>query len=1141
MRVPCGDITPGTLVVVYKGEVVPCDLLLVTSGAEEGDGRVYVETAALDGESDLKPRSAPAVTACTGVEELSHLSGTVDCPLPNAQLYAFDALLHLDDVAGNVFISPAGASAMPATGTARAAPMTITSPEEVSARQQASSMEVGESTMLTPPRRRDTLGSVGAATPVNGDSLLQGGTVVRDTPWAAGWAVYTGDDTKAAQCSTGVPIKISDIEGRVNSMTWLIFRVQLVIVLVLTGAAIAWNTPKWLGEHWYLGYSKHSSVALDALVLCVRFLLLNSFMIPVSLKVLLDLAKGAYASQVAADSSMAAVDGRHARVANSNCLEDCGVISHVLTDKTGTLTDNVMHFEGSHVVQCEPRGPQGGLLRMPVSGYSLPLSDVALKQSPGQHEHLFWSALVLCSAAHAQHQDVVHPGSQHKPWQWHPAGLAKLLERPTVHNTNPVRATCEEADTLLGEEERGGGHLQHLQTASDVAAHASAAQQLLAAQHTVRRAVSFHSPSPDEEALVHAAACRGYVLSHRSPGPQDSEFVQLAPAKTVADAIHVCACASTYPLASVLAAAGSLSSKTVWYAEGAAEPGHDALGRFHVLHTVPFTSTRKRMAVVVRGAGESARSGAWLLMKGADEVMLPRLRPKESTDTTAGFLEVSAKRGLRTLVVAARFLSCEELAGWESTWHLAQARLHERDAAMAAAADRLEHSLTLLGATAIRDALQPGVPSALQALRSAGVATWMLTGDKMETALQIAQASQLVRPFVSVSHTDTGSWSDDAGLPMLHLIGDTNADISDSVRSFHAFAASTAVSTCGYAITVSGNAASTALNSSSIATQFRELLLNARQVVCCRASPGNKAELVQMCKAHLQHTRVLSIGDGGNDVPMIQAAHVGIGISGREGEAASRTADVAIPRFSALVPLLLYHGRRAHRATSFLAQFALYKSMFMCSQQILFNCFAAGLAGSSMFDSFSLTAFNTLFTTAPLAVLCYGDDLNLESSLANPTLYRQSLANRWMTSSSVLGWAVLAWLHGVAVWAAALSFVVIQDSVVMLSYASFSAVLSTVLLGLWVASPIKSRALLVVNCICQALFAMSIILRSSLQGESAAVASAVIAQLWTHASFLPWIAAILLFNVLSLWLLARSHSPTLNGDRRLQGHNKDVL
>jgi phospholipid-translocating ATPase len=457
-------------------------------------------------------------------------------------------------------------------------------------------------------------------------------------------------------------------------------------------------------------------------------------------------------------------------------------------------------------------------------------------------------------------------------------------------------------------------------------------------------------------------------------------------------------------------------------------------------------------------------------------------------------------------MVAARAVQYDQAEKWVQQWFAAGSSLHDRQSALNAAASNMEQSLQLLGATAVEDSLQAGVPRALDSLRQAGIATWMLTGDKMETALQIATASRLVSPFClqTTEFGHTASYGD--RLPMLHLhaAACTPLEVLFRVRDAEKWVKSQSPGQ-GYALVLNGDFAHAALLDSDICAQFAALLLQADQVICCRASPQNKAQLVEMCKQKLVNSRVLAIGDGGNDVPMIQAAHVGVGLSGREGEGASRAADVSVPAFAGLLPLLLYHGRKAHRTTAFLAQFALYKSFALCLQQTLFNAFVAGISGTSVFDAISLTTFNTLFTTAPLAALAFGTDMSYVDAVNRPGAYRQSLANQWRNPATVVLWMTAAVTHGVVAWlAAAAAFVVASDPQSVISYVCFACVLLTVLFLLVVLSPVQGRALWFCTVGCGLLFLCTLICRAYFAtGEMSVVAQIVLVRFSTWQGILP--------------------------------------
>ena len=129
--------------------------------------------------------------------------------------------------------------------------------------------------------------------------------------------------------------------------------------------------------------------------------------------------------------------------------------------------------------------------------------------------------------------------------------------------------------------------------------------------------------------------------------------------------------------------------------------------------------------------------------------------------------------------------------------------------------------------------------------------------------------------------------------------------------------------------------------------KLRELFLSCSDdidvVLACRVSPQQKADIVNMIKARFPTKITLSIGDGANDVNMITQAHVGVGILGKEGQQAARSADYAIGQFKFLKPLMFIHGREANRRNSFLVLYTFYKNVLYISAQYVFafwSCFS---------------------------------------------------------------------------------------------------------------------------------------------------------------------------------------------------------
>jgi phospholipid-transporting ATPase len=140
-----------------------------------------------------------------------------------------------------------------------------------------------------------------------------------------------------------------------------------------------------------------------------------------------------------------------------------------------------------------------------------------------------------------------------------------------------------------------------------------------------------------------------------------------------------------------------------------------------------------------------------------------------------------------------------------------------------------------------------------------------------------------------------------------------------------------------------------------------ELALKVEVVLACRVSPKQKSEIVTMVKDALPDKTTLSIGDGANDVPMIMAACVGIGIAGKEGLAAARASDFSISQFRFLKPLLFVHGRECYRKNANVVCYSFYKSMLYVIAQLWFG-FMSVFSGMTLYEPFIYQMFNFNFT-----------------------------------------------------------------------------------------------------------------------------------------------------------------------------------
>jgi phospholipid-transporting ATPase len=309
-----------------------------------------------------------------------------------------------------------------------------------------------------------------------------------------------------------------------------------------------------------------------------------------------------------------------------------------------------------------------------------------------------------------------------------------------------------------------------------------------------------------------------------------------------------------------------------------------------------------------------------------------------------------------------------------------------------------ESHLVFVGCTAIEDRLQDEVPETIHFLLKCGIVVWVLTGDKRETALNIAGTSRLLDPAADlVVQIDLDTVS--KGTTAMQVLADAQTRVKEA-RSRGQKAS----------FIVDGKSLEVILQDGTFEA-FRQLGLLVNSAVCCRVTPLQKASVVAMFQ-ELGAT-CLGVGDGANDVSMIQEARVGIGILGLEGSQAERAADYAIPRFRHLRRLLSIHGRYSLIRNSHLVQYSFYKNVVYSLTQVYYS-FYNGFTGMSIYDSWVIILFNMVFTFLPPMVMGIFDYDVRESYLSkHPRLYaelRSPFAVRMSRASSLL-WMTLSIYH----------------------------------------------------------------------------------------------------------------------------------
>uniref|UniRef100_A0A8D0GFG8 Phospholipid-transporting ATPase n=1 Tax=Sphenodon punctatus TaxID=8508 RepID=A0A8D0GFG8_SPHPU len=243
----------------------------------------------------------------------------------------------------------------------------------------------------------------------------------------------------------------------------------------------------------------------------------------------------------------------------------------------------------------------------------------------------------------------------------------------------------------------------------------------------------------------------------------------------------------------------------------------DALGheeRYELLNVLEFTSTRKRMSVIVRTPTGKLR----LYCKGADTVIYDRLAESSKyKEITLKHLEQFATEGLRTLCFAVAEISESDYQDWLNVYHRASTSVQNRSLKLEESYELIEKNLQLLGATAIEDKLQDQVPETIEMLMKADIKIWILTGDKQETAINIGHSCKLLRKNMGLIVINEGSLDGTREILSHHC-----STLGDALRKENDFALIIDGKTLKYALTF------------GVRQYFLDLALSCKAVICCR-------------------------------------------------------------------------------------------------------------------------------------------------------------------------------------------------------------------------------------------------------------------------------------------------------------------
>ncbi|XP_027981884.1 phospholipid-transporting ATPase IK isoform X5 [Eumetopias jubatus] len=885
------NLRVGDVVCLHRDNIVPADLLLLAS--TEPSSLCYVETTDIDGETNLKFRQAPLVThlQLTNIRSMASFQGKVVCEEPNSRLHHFVGCLEWD----------------------------------------------------------------GRKHPLDSGNVLLRGCRVRNTDACYGMVIYAGFDTKIMKNCGKIHLKRTKIDHLMNRLVMLIF-VSLVLISMALSFGFWFKVKEFKAKHHYVSSKHLYSAATETFLIFWGFLVLLSTMVPMAMFILVEFIYLGNSIFINWDMQMYYAPQDEPAKARSTSLNDqLGQVEYIFSDKTGTLTQNIMTFKKCCI---------GGVIYGPDEEEETPHKE--------------------------------------NPYLWNKFADGKFLYR----NAKLMRAVRDSEDEMVQEFWR-----------------------LLAICHTVMvqekdNQLVYQAASPDEEALVTAARNFGYVFLART---QDSITVM--------------------------------------------ELGEERV--YQVLAMMDFNSIRKRMSVLVR----NPEGSIYLYTKGADVVIFERLHKKGMKEwTTEEALACFAQQTLRTLCLAYKEVDEGVYQEWCQRHQEASILLQNRAHALHQVYEEMEQGLQLLGATAIEDRLQDGVCDTIKCLRQGRIKVWVLTGDKQETAVNIGFACHLLSesmlileekdivrileaywetnnnepggkgrrkkrflPQVKMAMVISGEFLDQLLLSLrkepralvhkVNMDGDESWQEPDEQKTdfLRARRISLVWRALGIQLRSTGLAPQVTDSHTSESPEVRrerafvELASRCQAVICCRATPKQKALTVALVKKY-QRVVTLAIGDGANDTNMIKTADIGVGLAGQEGAQAAQNSDYVLARFCFLKRLLLVHGRWSYMRVCKFLRYFIYKSVACTMVQIWF-AFYSGFSAQPLYEGWFLGFFNLLYSTLPVLYIgLFEQDVSAERSLELPELYvagqKDELFNYWVflqalthgTVTSLVNFFVTLWV-----------------------------------------------------------------------------------------------------------------------------------
>ena len=704
--------------------------------------------------------------------------------------------------------------------------------------------------------------------PLNLENTMWASTVVASMK-VIGIVIYTGKETRARMNSSSPKLKIGILDMELNRSNMYLFGIMFFLAFILASAK---------------GFDSKFIFTL------IKYIILFCAIIPISLRVNLDVSKTYFSFVINRDKSIPETIAR-----NSTIPEELGRISYVFSDKTGTLTKNEMVFK-KIAMETEQFGEESfndlkEILLDECKINDAPLLDLINMEQKTSEDNI-GESLVEGSM-----QETFTPEKKRQK-------KFRRQRNKIIRDTITSMVLCNNVTPVQDEEDPS--------------------------------VITYQASSPDEIALVKFAES----VNMRLVGRTDKEI-------KIKDAV-------------------------------------DHIEEFEVLANFPFSSDTKRMGIVLKN---KEHNHIIYYLKGAENVMMKFVK-KEYVSYISENAENLATKGLRTLVLSQKIISQEEYDRWDREYKEALTSMENRQEKIAEVVSKLENNMEFLCVTGVEDLLQDDVATTIDNLRNAGMKVWMLTGDKVETATCISISAGIKAKNHKIFTIRNDEFE--------HKSKEADAEkLKEFFKEYQR-----KIDIDPHIFIIDGDTLDLALKNCE--EEFFHTSMQAPSVVCCRCSPTQKRIIVKTIKKYTD-ARTAAVGDGGNDVAMIQEADVGIGIVGKEGLQASLASDYSIKEFKTLSVLLLWWGRISYKNTSTMANFIMHRGMIISLNQFIFSC-CFYFNPVALYNGFLSFGYSTIFTSLPAISVLLDQDVAKDNVLKFPTLYKILLKGRELNFKSFLYW-----------------------------------------------------------------------------------------------------------------------------------------